>query len=65
VQGHLLNRTLRGRLRTACAHCERPIEIELDSDLRFRVLSEGAQPVVSSPRVDFGALEDPSIIHAF
>ena len=58
-----MDRKLSGLLRTKCGHCARPIE--LDSELRFRVLSEGARPVVSSPLVDFATLEDPSIIHAF
>ena len=65
MQGQLLDRRLSGLLRTECGHCARPIEIELDSELRFRVLSEGARPVVSSPLVNFATLEDPSIIHAF
>jgi len=39
--------------------------MQVDSDLRYRVLSDGAEPLISVPMVDFRRLEDPSIIHAF
>jgi hypothetical protein len=35
------------------------------SDLRYRILTEEAQPLVSVPFVDFKRLKDPSIVHAF
>jgi len=37
----------------------------MDSDLKYRVVEKGARPVVFSPMVDFGKLEDPSIIDAY
>ncbi len=50
---------------TACAHCARTIQIEIDSELNYTVLEEGADPVVFIPFVNFKKLTDPSIIDAF
>ena len=50
---------------TECGHCRRPLHIEIDHELRFRMLEEAAQPQVYVPLVDFDKLEDPSIIDAF
>jgi hypothetical protein len=52
-------------LQTECGHCGKPIEIEIDSDLGVRVLSEGARPLLSSPFVNFKKLKAPNIIDAF
>jgi len=41
------------------------MKIEIDSDLKYAVSTPGAKPLVFVPMVDFGALEDPSIIDAF
>ena len=50
---------------TACAHCSRPLRIEVTSSLRYRVTTPEAAPVISVPLMNFRHLEDPSIIHAF
>jgi hypothetical protein len=51
---------------TECAHCDKPLHLELDSDLSIRVVAdEGADPMVFVPLVDFDKLADPSIIDAF
>ena len=65
VQGQLRDEPLIVLVETECAHCGQPIEIEIDGDLNCRVLSEGADPLIFTPMVDFAALEDPSIIDAF
>jgi len=41
------------------------MHIEIDSDLKYSVEEEGADPIVFIPEVDFSKLEDPSIIDAF
>ena len=64
VQGYLRNEPLSVRIRSECGHCARPLEIAIDSDLRYRVAPD-AQPLVFVPLVDFQRLKDPSIIHAF
>jgi hypothetical protein len=65
VQGRLRDEKLRATIETECAHCSQPMSIEVDSDLRVRVLTEGARPVLVSPHVNFAKLKDPCIIHAF
>jgi hypothetical protein len=65
VQGQLRNKKLSFLLQTTCAHCGKPFEIAIDSDLNYQVKSSGADPLVFVPMVDFAALEDPSIIDAF
>ncbi len=65
VQGQLLNEHLSFAIETECAHCARPIHIEIDSDLRYSVLEKDADPLILAPMVDFGKLQDPSIIDAF
>ena len=65
MQGQLRNEKLTCRVDTTCAHCGQPIQIEIDSDLHYRVLSDPAQPLLFVPMVDFDRLKDPSIIDAF
>ena len=64
VQGHLRNESLSVTFDTECAHCAQPIQLEVNSEMRCRVL-EGAELLVFVPLVDFEKLEDPSIIDAF
>jgi hypothetical protein len=65
VQGQLRKETLTFTIRTECAHCGKEICIEMDSELRFSVADSQARPLIFVPSVDFGSLEDPSIIDAF
>ena len=65
MQGQLRNERLSYAIETECAHCARPIHIEMDSDLHYSVLEQDADPLIMSPMVDFGKLQDPSIIDAF
>jgi hypothetical protein len=65
VQGQLRGGPLSFVVETACAHCERPIQIEIDSQLAYRVLQEDAEPVLFVPLIDLTKLDDPSIIDAF
>lgn len=65
VQGQLRKEDLLFTVETECAHCGQPLRIEIDARLNYRVLSAGAEPLVFAPQVDFGKLEDPSIIDAF
>ena len=65
VQGQLLNKRLTFAIETECAHCARPIHIEMDSDLNYSVAEKEADPMILAPMVDFGKLQDPSIIDAF
>ena len=64
VQGHLRKESLAVAFRTQCAHCGQSLQIEIDSQLEYRVV-EGTKPLVYVPLIDFKKLKDPSIIHAF
>ncbi len=64
VQGHLRNQALTVTFRTECAHCARPLRIEIDDRLTYRT-AETTDPLVFVPLVNFEKLKDPSIIHAF
>jgi hypothetical protein len=64
VQGHLRNESITITLDTECAHCSQPMRIEIDDQLRHRVVT-GTEPVIFVPMVDFEKLKDPSIIDAF
>jgi hypothetical protein len=64
VQGHLRNEPLSVSIDTHCAHCSQTFQIEIDSDLGYRVAGD-AEPLIFTPVVDFAKLEDPSIIEAF
>jgi hypothetical protein len=65
VQRQLRNEHLTFAIATECAHCARPIHVEMDSDLNYSVLEQDADPLILAPMVDFGKLQDPSIIDAF
>ena len=65
MQGRLRGEPLTVRVASECGHCQQPLDIEIDSELRFHVLEEAAEPLVYVPLVDFDKLQDPSIIDAF
>jgi hypothetical protein len=65
VQGQLRNEHLSVTVETECAHCQQALHIEIDNALNYRVIENGADPLVFIPMVDFDKLADPSIIDAF
>jgi hypothetical protein len=65
VQGHLRAEPLSFVIDTQCGHCQQPIRIEIDGELRYRLVAEGAEPLVYVPMVDLHKLEEPSIIDRF
>lgn len=65
VQGHLRQETLTFEVETECAHCRQPLHLELDSELAYRVVEEGAEPLVYVPLLDLSKLDEPSIIDSF
>ncbi len=56
MQGQLRNQSLTATLTTECAQTSRPLEMVVDSDLQVELLTEGAEPVVSIPLIDFKKL---------
>ena len=65
VQGHLRGERLSVVIETECGHCQQPIHIEIDSELRYRVVEDGAEPLVYVPLIDLHTLDEPSIIDSF
>jgi hypothetical protein len=65
VQGRLRKETLSVLVKTECAHCSEPMEIEIDSDLNYKVKEEGCEPVVFVPDVNLFELEEDNIIDSF
>ena len=73
MQGRLRNAYLTVTINTRCAYSGDPLQIELDSQLKYRVLQETAgqvagqftPPMVFMPHVDWEAFRDPNIIDAY
>jgi hypothetical protein len=65
VQGKLRNEYLKVKLETECAHCSSPMEIEIDSNLRYKVNDERCDPVIFVPDINLFNINDDSIIDAF
>jgi hypothetical protein len=65
VQGRLRGEPLEFVIETECMHCGRPMQIAIDSELEYRVVEGGAEPLVYVPMVDVHTLDEPSIIDRF
>jgi len=65
VQGQLRHASLSIRIDSECAHCGKPLGIEIDSDLRYRAEAGAADALVFVPLVDFAKLRARSIIDDF
>ena len=65
MQGQLRGESLSTTIDTLCCESGRPIQIEIDSDLNYRIAEGSAGTMLCIPLVDFDKLEDPSIIDAF
>jgi hypothetical protein len=65
VQGRLRGEPLSFAIETECGHCGRPLHIDIDSELNYRVAEQEAEPFVYAPLVDFAKLDEPSIIDSF
>jgi hypothetical protein len=65
VQGQLRSEHLSFIIETECGHCHQPLQIEIDSQLKYRVLESEAEPLVYVPMVNLQQLDEPSIIDSF
>ena len=65
VQGRLREEALSVTIKTECRHCAKPIVIEMDSELNYKLLEGPVNPLVFVPFVDFDKLAERSIIDAF
>jgi hypothetical protein len=65
VQGQISGERASAVIETECGHCHQPLHVEIDSELEFRVVEEGAEPLVYVPLLDVRSLDEPSIIDSF
>jgi hypothetical protein len=65
VQGRLLEKDLSCAINTECAISKRAICMEIDSELRYHVRTEGARPVFFVPLLDLPNLDAPCIVEDF
>ncbi len=65
MQGRIRGQALSIDVESECAHCGRPLRLTVDSELRFRLRDDKAEPLVFSPQVDWATFEEPNITHAF
>jgi hypothetical protein len=56
---------LRVRIASQCQHCSRPLALEVDEELRWRVISQGASPLLFEPDVDWSTFRGRNIIHDY
>ena len=65
MQGRLRNEALSFLIESSCAQTGRPVRIEIDSDLKLKKVTAGADPHVFIPSVDLGSIAEESIIEVF
>jgi hypothetical protein len=65
VQGCLRGEKMRVRLESECHHCSRPLTMDVDERLRFRVLSRGASPLIFEPDMNWNNFSGANIIHDY
>jgi hypothetical protein len=65
VEGHLRRDSITVAFQSECAHCGRPLRIEIGEDLAYRVDAEASGALVFVPLVDFAKLRAKSIIDDF
>jgi len=62
VQGRLRGDKLNVRIDSKCNHCSRPLIIEVNDELAWNVVSEGASPLLFEPDVDWNKFSGVNII---
>ena len=65
VQGRLRDEVLEVQIETECAHCGRELAFSLDNRMKVSSMSEGADPLVFEPNVDWEHFKEPNILHAY
>ena len=65
MQGRLRGDKLKVRIDSECCHCLKPLSLEVDDELRWQVLSPGAEPLLFEPDVQWSTFRGESIIHDY
>jgi len=64
VRGRLDGKPVTVRIESRCATCSRPIEIEIDEELRWRTSGE-ASPLILEPSIDWARFKGPNILQDY
>ena len=65
MQGQLLGEETAVSVATECAHCSRPMHLDIDGEARCTVAEEGADPITFVPLVAFSKLAERCITDVF
>lgn len=65
MQGRLRKENLVVTIRSECAHCRQPLEMEVDQDLNFKVTSQDAAPLIFEPDMNWAAFGGANIINDY
>ena len=65
MQGKLRNENVEVRVKTECAHCGKTMEMDIDSNLHFKLNDEKCKPIVFVPDIDLLNLQEDSIMDSF
>ena len=65
VLGRVLGQSLRVDIRSMCGHSGRPLRLAVASDLTWRVITKGAQPLLFVPSVNWEGFRGPNIINDY
>ena len=65
MQGRLTDRRTEATIDTVCAHCDQPMQITVDSEMRYEVKGTGSKPLFFAPQIDWPRFREPNIIHAY
>jgi hypothetical protein len=56
---------LRVRITSDCKHCARPLVVEVDDDLAWKVMTAEAAPLLFEPHMNWDTFAAPNIIHDY
>ena len=53
------------RIDSECSHCAKPLSLEVDDELRWKIRSPGASPLLFEPDVQWSTFHGQNIIHDY
>jgi hypothetical protein len=65
VQGRLRGEKLKVRIDSECKHCCEPLSLEVNEELRWRLLSRDAAPLLFEPDIRWNTFREANIIHDY
>ena len=65
VQGRLRGESLSVDIESSCACCGRELRLTVNDDMVTEVRSEGAEPLVLEPHIDWASFHAPTIVDAY